>query len=182
MQILRDEDVKGLMTAAKGRTITEVKLADEEQCCGIMVKLSVDSQWKVTVDTSGGYDVKEHYKPDRHCGRDANTGEPPPSAATRPLSSSCCERTLIRARRGIGMPGISEIGPLPHCSGCLRSLRSWRELLVHADCAREQRGRYRLRGRGHASEAVGEGATWSQNEHQTEVLPPCADFSGLVFS
>ena len=26
-------------------------LADMEQCYGIMVKLSVDSQWKVTVDT-----------------------------------------------------------------------------------------------------------------------------------
>ena len=75
MQILSDKILNGLMTADYDGDISRVTLADEHQCCGIMVKLSVDSQWKVIVDISGGHEVKEHYKPGRHRGRGAETGE-----------------------------------------------------------------------------------------------------------
>ena len=76
MQILRDKDLKGLMSADYRGDISRVTLADEDQCCGIMAKLSVDSQWKVTVDTSGGqHEVKEHYKPGRQRVTPRDTGE-----------------------------------------------------------------------------------------------------------
>ena len=63
------------MTADHDGGISRVTLADEHQCCGIMVKLSANTQWKVIVDTSAGYKVQEHYKPGKQRGRGANTGE-----------------------------------------------------------------------------------------------------------